>query len=190
MCIRDRSDARDAAILADILRTDRHLHRVLPHPSEQARAVKALARQHQEAIWALHQTLSRLRSLLLEFYPAAVTTFPQLKHHTALAVLAAAPTPAQGRRLTRRQVVTILHRVGRRNDAGLAEQITAGLRGPALAQPQPVENALGVSVAALVTVAQTMTAGIEALEDQLAVVFDAHPCVNAGRKLTPFCRSK
>jgi len=59
-----KSDARDAAILADILRTDRHLHRVLPHPSEQARAVKALARQHQEAIWALHQTLSRLRSLL------------------------------------------------------------------------------------------------------------------------------
>ena len=111
-----KSDARDAAILADILRTDRHLHRVLPHPSEQARAVKALARQHQEAIWALHQTLSRLRSLLLEFYPAAVTTFPQLKHHTALAVLAAAPTPAQGRQLTRRQVVAILHRVGRRND--------------------------------------------------------------------------
>src|SRR5450759_2329947 len=170
-----KSDARDAAILADILRTDRHLHRVLPHPSEQARAVKALARQHQEAIWALHQTLSRLRSLLLEFYPAAVATFPQLKHHTALAVLAAAPTPAQGRRLTRRQVVAILHRVGRRNDTGLADQISAGLRGPALAQPQPVENALGVSVAALVTVAQTMTAGIEALEAQLAVVFDAHP---------------
>ena len=170
-----KSDARDAAILADILRTDRHLHRPLPHPSEQARAVKALARQHQEAIWALHQTLSRLRSLLLEFYPAAVAAFPQLKHHTALAVLAAAPTPAQGRRLTRRQVVAILHRVGRRNDAGLADQISAGLRGPALVQPQPVENALGVSVAALVAVAQTMTAGIEALEAQLAVVFDAHP---------------
>src|SRR5450759_3755404 len=98
-----KSDARDAAILADNLRTDRHLHRVLPHPSEQARAVKALARQ---------------RSLLLEFYPAAVTTCPQLKHHTALAVLAAAPTPAQGRQLTRRQVVTLLHRVGRRHDAG------------------------------------------------------------------------
>jgi len=75
-----KSDARDAAILADILRTDRHLHRPMPHPSDQA--VKALARQHQEAIWALHQTLSRLRSVLLEFYPGS-PTFPQLKHHSS-----------------------------------------------------------------------------------------------------------
>jgi transposase len=170
-----KSDARDAAILADILRTDRHLHRPMPHPSDQAQAVKALARQHQEAIWALHQTLSRLRSVLLEFYPGAVATFPQLKHHTALAVLAAAPTPTQGRQLTRRQVVAILHQVGRRNDAGLADQIRAGLQSPALVQPQQVADALGVSVAALVAVAQTMIIGIDALEAQLAIVFATHP---------------
>jgi hypothetical protein len=51
------------------LRTDRHLHRRLPQVSEHALAIKALARQHQEAIWAWHQALSRLRSVLLEFYP-------------------------------------------------------------------------------------------------------------------------
>ena len=50
-----KSDPGDAAVLAHILRTDRHLHRPLPAVSEGARAVKALARQHQEAIWALHQ---------------------------------------------------------------------------------------------------------------------------------------
>ena len=58
----------DAAVLAHILRADRRMHRALPALSEQARAIKALARQHQEAIWALHQTISRLRSVLLEFY--------------------------------------------------------------------------------------------------------------------------
>lgn len=170
-----KSDAQDASILADILRTDRHRHRPLPHTSDQALAVKALARQHQEAIWALHQTLSRLRSVLLEFYPAAVATFPQLKHHTALAVLAAAPTPTQAHRLTRRQVLAILHRVGRRNDAGLADQIREGLRAPALAQPQPVTDALGISVSGLVAVAQTMISGVDALEAQLAIAFAAHP---------------
>ena len=111
-----------------------------PHDSEVARAVKAAARQHQEAVWALHQTLSRLRSLLLEFYPTAISTFPQLKHHTALAVLAAAPTPTQARLLSRRQVVGILHRIGRRNDPGLAYQIVDGLRAPALAQPTTVRG--------------------------------------------------
>lgn len=51
--------------------------------TEHARAVKALARQHQEAVWALHQTLSRLRSVLLEFYPAALQAFPNQKHKAA-----------------------------------------------------------------------------------------------------------
>lgn len=78
-----KSDPGDAAVLAHVLRTDRHLHRTLPRISDQALAVKALARQHQEAIWAWHQTLSRLRSLLLEFYPQAVRAFPNLKHHVA-----------------------------------------------------------------------------------------------------------
>src|SRR6185312_17286385 len=75
-----KSDPGDAAVLAHILRTDRHLHRPLPAVSEEGRAVKALARQHQEAIWALHQTVSRLRSVLLEFYPQALQAFPNLKH--------------------------------------------------------------------------------------------------------------
>ena len=45
------SDPGDAAVLADILRTDRHQHRTLPAISDGGLAVKALARQHQEAIW-------------------------------------------------------------------------------------------------------------------------------------------
>ena len=89
-----KSDPGDAAVLANILRTDRHMHRPLPAITEHALAIKALARQHQEAIWALHQTVSRLRSVLLEFYPQALQAFPNLKHHAATTVLAAAPTPA------------------------------------------------------------------------------------------------
>jgi transposase len=54
-----KSDAGDAVVLANILRTDRHVHRPLPASTEHARAIKALARQHQEAIWAMHQTISR-----------------------------------------------------------------------------------------------------------------------------------
>lgn len=48
-----KSDPGDAALLADVLRTDHHQHRALPALTEDARAVRALARQHQEAVWAL-----------------------------------------------------------------------------------------------------------------------------------------
>ena len=92
-----KSDPGDAAVLADILRTDRHLHRPLPRITDQGLAVKALARQHQEAIWALHQTdqpvcgrccWSSIRKPWTRS-PISPTTRP-------LTVLAAAPTPHAG----------------------------------------------------------------------------------------------
>ncbi|MDX1881699.1 hypothetical protein SBE55_28310 [Mycolicibacterium sp. 141076] len=96
------------------------------------RAIEALARQHQEAIWALHQTISRLRSVLLEFYPQALQAFPNLKHRAAMTVLAAATTSAAAEKLTRARVVALLKRSGRGNHPALVEQILTDLRAPAL----------------------------------------------------------
>lgn len=170
-----KSDAGDAAVLANILRTDRHMHRPLAAISEHALAIKALARQHQEAIWALNQTTSRLRSVLLEFYPNAVTTFANLKQHAATAMLAAAPTPDAAATLTRRRVIAILHRCGRRNDPSLVEKILTGLKAPALRQPTRVEAALGTTVEQLITIIQAMRTAVDTLETQLAEEFATHP---------------
>jgi transposase len=170
-----KSDPGDAAILANILRTDRDAHRTLPATSEHARAVKALARQHQEALWALHQTLSRLRSVFLEFYPAALQAFPNQKHKAALVVLAAVPTPTAGRALTKHRLVALLHRAGRRNDETLVNQILTDLHAPALTQPREVEDALGHTVTGLLGIVAAMHTAVETLEKELAEVFETHP---------------
>jgi transposase len=177
-----KSDPGDAAVLAGVLRTDRHLHRPMPQISDAALAVKALARQHQEAIWALHQTASRLRSLLGEYYPQALVAFPTLTHHAALTVLAAAPTPQHAQRLTRGKIVTLLHRCGRRNDPALVDQIHRDLHTQALRQAKPVETALGAAAAGLIQVLTAMQRSVEDLDKQLATVFDEHP-------LAPILRS-
>lgn len=170
-----KSDPGDAAVLVNILRTDPGVHRVLPAVSERGRAVKALARQHQEAIWALHQSISRLRSVLIEFYPQALQAFPNLKHRAALTVLTAAPTPEAGRKLTQRRLESLLRRCGRRNDPGLVEQIFAALRAPALRQPPQVEGALGRAVTGLLGVIGSMHQSVDDLEKELGRVFDVHP---------------
>lgn len=177
-----KSDAGDARVLADILRTDAHRHRPMPAVTEQSSAVKALARQHQEAVWAMQQTANRLRSLLLEFYPQALQAFPNLLHKSTQAVLAAAATPAQGARLTATRVVALLRRCGRRNDPALVEHILGALKTPALRQPATVEAALGVSAQTLLTVLATQQAAVETLEQALAQRFDPHP-------LAPILRS-
>ncbi len=170
-----KTDPGDAAVLAHVLRTDRHMHRPLPAISEQGRAVKTLARQHQEAVWALNQTVSRLRSLLLEFYPQAVQAFPNLKHRAATTVLATVPTPAAAAKLTGRRVVTLLQRSGRGNHPALAEQILSLLRAPALRQPLQVEAAYGHTVTGLIAVLVAMRQAADALEAQLGQQFEAHP---------------
>lgn len=170
-----KSDPGDAAVLAHILRTDRHMHRRLPDVSEHGRAVKALARQHQEAIWALQQTVNRPRSVLLEFYPQSLQAFPNLTHKTALAVLAAAPSPGAGQRLTRRRIVTLLQRAGRGNHPALVDQILADLHAPALGQLPQVEQALAHTVAGLIGIIVAMQRAVVSLESELATLFDQHP---------------
>lgn len=177
-----KSDPADATTLANVLRTDLHIHRPLPSISDQGLAVKALARQHQGAIWALHQTISRLRAVLLEFYPQAVKAFPKMQQHAATTILAAAPTPAAGQRLTRHRVEALLHRCGRRNDPALVEQILADLKTPALRQPEPVERALGVTVEGQLRIIVAMRDAVDQLEAEMAVAFDAH-------ELAPILRS-
>ena len=170
-----KSDPGDATVLAHVLRTDRHMHRRLPANTSQASAIKVLARQHQEAIWALHQTVSRLRSVLLEFYPQALQAFPNLQHHAATTVLAAVPTPAAAGKLTRTRVATLLRRSGRGNHPVLAERILTELRVPTLRQPRCVEEAYGHTVQGLVGAVVAMRTATDELEKALACEFDQHP---------------
>ena len=48
-----KSDASDAKLLADLVRTDRHNHRPIAGDSPDAEAIKVLARAHQNLIWTL-----------------------------------------------------------------------------------------------------------------------------------------
>jgi transposase len=169
-----KSDPGDAAALANILRTDRHEHRAMPKISEDALAVRALARQHQEAIWARQLTVNRLRSVFLEFYPNALVAFPVLTHKAALEILAAAPTPGVALKLTHKRVVTLLQRSGRGDRPGLADSILANLRQPSLRQLPAVEEALGRAVKGLVCVISSMESAIADLESAMTLAFNAH----------------
>jgi transposase len=70
-----KSDAGDAKVLADLVRTDRHNHRPVAGDSELGEALKVLARAHQSAIWSRQRQLNLLRSALREYYPAALAAF-------------------------------------------------------------------------------------------------------------------
>ena len=103
-----KSDASDAKLLADLVRTDRHNHRLIAGDSTDAEAIKVLARAHQNLIWSRTRHTNALRNELREYYPAALVAFDDLAHGDALGVLGRAPTPEQGARLDRPAIQSAL----------------------------------------------------------------------------------
>lgn len=147
---RAKSDAADARVLANILRTDMAAHRPLPSDSELVQTVAILARAHQDAVWDKTQMVNRLRSHLREYYPAALQAFQGsgtlgLDSKHARAVLAAAPTPAAAARLTRSQLRALLNRAGRlrRGTDAEIERLIEIFRRDCLHQLPQVEQAMG-----------------------------------------------
>ena len=130
-----KSDAGDAHVLADMVRTDAHQLRPVAGDTALVEGIKVVARAHQSLIWDRTRHVLRLRSALREFFPAALEAFPDLAAADALELLAAAPDPETAAGLSRNRIAGALKRARRRDVAGKAEHIATVLRSPALRQP-------------------------------------------------------
>ena len=171
-----KSDASDAKLLADLVRTDRHNHRLIAGDSGTAEAVKVLARAHQNLIWARTRHTNGLRSALREYYPAALEAFDDLADRDALAILGRAPTPADAGRLSLSKIRSALKAAGRqRNLDNRAVQIQDMLRSEQLSAPAAVTAAFGASTRAAVGIIAELNHQISELEESLAKHFETHP---------------
>jgi hypothetical protein len=180
-----KSDAGDAKVLADLVRTDRHNHRPVAGDSELVEGVKLLARAHQNAIWSRQRQLNALRSALREYYLAALVAFgTDLGSSDALAVLAIAPTPELGRGLSRSKIASALRRGGRqRNVEVRAEEIQAALRAEQLEAPEVIARAHGLITRSALTVIGAFNTEIAELEGALSEHFEQHPDAKVVRSL-------
>jgi alkanesulfonate monooxygenase SsuD/methylene tetrahydromethanopterin reductase-like flavin-dependent oxidoreductase (luciferase family) len=90
-------------------------------------------------IWSRVRQANSLRSMLREYYPAALAAFgADLAGREALAVLTAAPSPDQGRRLSQARLESLLRKAGRqRNVAATAAKLRAILATEQLTDPPP-----------------------------------------------------
>ncbi len=179
-----KSDRGDARMLAELVRVDRHHHRMIAGDSAAVDSVKVLARAHQNLIWERTRAVLRLRSTLLEFFPAAVAAFPELADRDALAVLGRAPTPQAARALSVAKIRSALRAGGRqRNIDTRAADIAENLRVEHLEAPDAMADALGASVSSLVAVLVAMNQQIARLETELADRFEQHPDADIYRSL-------
>jgi len=170
-----KSDAADAHMLADMVRTDSHQLRPVAGDSVEVEAVKVVTRMHKTLIWERTRAGQRLRHALREYFPAALEAFEDLDAVDTLELLAKAPDPASAARLSTAQISVALKRARRRDIAVKAATIQAVLRAQHLGQPALITAAYAVSVRALVAVLGTLGEQVKILQGQVEAHFGQHP---------------
>jgi transposase len=177
---RAKSDHADAVVLANILRTDAHVHRLLPSDSELVQTIAVLARGGQDAAWNRQQIANQLRSLLREYFPAAIEAFKDSRSGLAAAeartVLAAAPTPALAAKLTKARLRRLLIAAGRqRNIDARVDQLRTAFAGEQMRQLPRVEAAFGEQARALILQLDAACRAADHLAEATEEVFAEHP---------------
>lgn len=167
-----KTDASDAYIAADVLRTDGHRFTPLRAPSDQTRALRAAVRTRDDLVATRVQLANQLRSLVESFWPGAAAIFADIDSLIALAFLDAFPTPKSAARLAEKQLERFLKRhayCGRRTPAQLLARLRAAPTGLAGALESETRGKL---VRGMVAVLRPLVVQIRDLErliaDQLA----------------------
>jgi transposase len=170
-----KSDAEDAFILADLLRTDGHRHRVLRPLSDETRGLRALVRTRDDLVATRVALANQLRELLASFWPGAAAIFADVDSPIALAFLARYPTPESAERLGEKRLAAFLARHGYSGRRPVAELLDR-LRGAPTGRAGEAENeAKGQLVRALVRVLGPLVAELQQLTAAVEHAVAVHP---------------
>jgi transposase len=127
-----KSDASDAYLLADLLRTDGARFEALKPQSDAIRALRALVRGRDDLVTTRVQLANQLRSLLESFWPGAAAIFADIDSPIALAFIQRYPTPQAASHLAEKRLASFLAQQrysGRRTPAELLERLRAAPAG-------------------------------------------------------------
>ena len=94
-----KSDASDAYVLADLLRTDGHRFKALSPQGDEIFALRALVRGRDDLVATRVQMANQLRTLLESFWPGAAAVFADIDSPIALAFVERYPTPESAKSL-------------------------------------------------------------------------------------------
>lgn len=123
-----KTDARDAAVIAEAARTMPHTLRALDASDEEAAALSMLTGFDLDLARQVNQTSNRIRGLYTQVHPALEKILgPWLEHDAVLEVIASWPTPAALRKAGRARIDAKLKAHGARRHATWAGAIIDAL---------------------------------------------------------------
>ncbi len=162
-----KSDAGDAYVLADLLRTDGHRFAPLVPHSEDMKSLRMLVGLRRDLVRTRVGLANQLRALLDDVFPGAVCMFNDVDSAIALAFLRKFSCEAAVGKLSEKRLARFLQQQGYSGRRSAAELLTR-VRGAARALvSERVSRAGSRAVLALVTVLEPLVAQITALTAEI-----------------------
>ena len=123
-----KTDARDAAVIAQAARTMPHTLRAVSTSDEDTAALGMLTGLDLDLARQVNQTANRIRGLYTQIHPALETVLGSLWEHDAiLEAIAAWPTPTALKKAGKARIDARLNKHGARRHAAWAQQICDAL---------------------------------------------------------------
>jgi transposase len=170
-----KSDAGDAAVIAEYLRLRQHKLTVAAPYSGQTRALRTVVRTRGDLVQTRVATANQLTALLQDCWPGAAAVFASIESPIALAFLSRYPTPASARHLGEKRMAAFCAShgySGHRTAAQLLERLRSA---PAGITGEAVTGALRDAVLALAAVLTALGASVKNLDRAAAAQLGEHP---------------
>jgi transposase len=170
-----KSDAGDAAVIAEYLRLRQHKLTVAVPYSGETTALRTVTRTRGDLVATRVATANQLTALLDACWPGAAAVFADIASPVSLAFITRYPTAESARHLGEKRMASFCAShgySGRRTAAELLERLRsapAGTTGPALT------GALRDAVLALAAVLTALCAAVKDLDRSLAARLGEHP---------------
>ena len=170
-----KSDAGDAAVIAEYLRLRAHKLKAAAPYSDQTRALRTVVRTRGDLVGMRVAATNQLSALLDAHWPGAKAIFADVESPVSLEFLTRYPTPAAAAHLGEKRMAAFCVKHGYSGRRTPAELLTRLRNAPAGATGDALGEALRDAVLAAVGVLTALNASVKTLDRSIAAHLGEHP---------------
>jgi transposase len=170
-----KSDAADAAVIAEYLRLRQHRLKTAAPYSGATKAVRTVVRTRDDLVEMRVAAVNQLAALLDAYWPGAKAIFADLESRIALEFLTRYPTPTAAAHLGEKRLAAFCASRGYSGKRPAAELLQRLRSAPAGTTDEALTTALRDAVLALVDVVKALNAATKNLDRSVAARLGEHP---------------
>jgi len=170
-----KSDAGDAAVIAEYLRLRQHRLRTAAPYSDETLALRTVVRSRGDLVEMRVAAINQLSALLEAHWPGARAIFADVESPISLEFLTRYPTPAAAAHLGEKRMAAFLVKHGYSGRRPAAELLARLRAAPAGTSRESLTEALRDAVLAAVGVLTALNAAVKNLDRSVAAHLGEHP---------------